>query len=145
MRDAQTQHASVVGALESIAVAFPDLDGFKEYLRGANSKQSELISAFSKVSVDLEGMRDSVEARLATLQRNQDKTYQVLKAWDSRLNDLEQTVAAVPSIQTEQAVIKNELADWYSRFDAASAVFAECLQSEDPPGERPPTSDAHAG
>jgi hypothetical protein len=75
------------------------------------------------VSVDLERMHDTVEARLTTLQSNQDKTLKVLKAWDSRLKDLEQTVAAVPSIQIEQSGIKNELAEWYSRFDAASEVL----------------------
>ena len=68
--------------------------------------------------------------------------YKVLKAWDSRLNDLEQTVAAVPGIQAEQAGIKNELAEWYSRLDVAAEKFAECLQSEDQPGDRMPTSDA---
>jgi SMC interacting uncharacterized protein involved in chromosome segregation len=142
MQEIQTHHASVVGALGSIAVALPDLEGFKDYLRGANSKQSELISAFSKVSVDLEHMHDTVEARLTILQSNQDEMYKVLKAWDARLKDLEQTVAAVPSIRTEQAEMKSELAEWNSRFDAASEVLAEFLQSEDLLNEPPPTFDA---
>lgn len=141
-QDTQTQHASVVSRLESIAGTLPDLDGVKEYLRGANSTQSELISAVSKVSVDLAAMRDKVEARLAALQSNQSKMYKVLKAWDSRLNDLEQTVAAVPGIQAEQVGIKNELAEWYSRLDVAAEKFAECLQSEDQPSDRMLTSDA---
>jgi chromosome segregation ATPase len=170
MHDTQTDHARVVSALGAVAGALPDLDGFKQYLRGANSQQSELIGTVGKVSIDLEGMRESVatwlldtkselmtlqesvrdchprmemiQATLTNLQGEQRKLYKVLKAWNSSLKDMEQMVAAVPSIQTEQAGIKNELAEWNSRFDAVPEVLAEFLQSEDLPNEHTPTFDA---
>ena len=170
MHATQAQHARVVSALGSIAGALPDLDGFKQYLRDANSQQSELIGTLAKVSIDLENMRETVatslldtrselmtlqesiqnyhprmemmQATLTSLQGEQRKLCKVLKAWNSRMNDMEQIVAAVPSIRTEQAGIKNELAEWNSRFDGASEVLAEFLQSEDLPNERPPTFDA---
>ena len=59
------------------------------------------LTIVEETSVDLERMHDTVAARLTTLQSNQDKMLKVLKAWDSRLIDLEQTVAAVLSIQIE--------------------------------------------
>jgi hypothetical protein len=142
MQEIETHHARVVGTLGSIAAALPDLEGFKEYLRVANSRQSELTSTFSKISVDLKHMHDTVEARLTILQSDRDEIYKALEAWDSRLKDLEQTVADVPSIRIEQVGIKNELAEWYSRVDAASEVFAEFLRLEDRPSEHPTTSDA---
>ena len=170
MHDTQADHARVVSALGSIAGALPDLDGFKQTLRGANSQQSELIGTLAKVSIDVESMRETVatsllnikselmtlqesmrdhhprlemiQATLTSLQGEQRKLYKVLKAWNSRLKHMEQMVAAVPSIRTEQAGIKNELAEWNSRFDAASEVLAEFLQSEDLLNQPPPTFDA---
>ena len=170
MQETQTEHVRLVAALRSIASALPDLDGFKQFLRNANSQQSEHTGTLAKVSLDLESMRETVttgllntqselmtlqesvrdyyprmemmQATLTTLQTENRKLYKVLKAWDSRLKAMEQIVEAVPSIRTEQAGIRNELAEWNSRFGVASEVLAEFLQSEVPPNERPPTSEA---
>ena len=170
LQDTQTDHARVVSALGSMAGALPDLNEFKQSLRGANSQQSDLIGALAKVSVDLESIRetvgtnllhaksellslqesiqdyhpriDIVQAMLTSLHSEQRELYRVLKAWNSRLKDMEQIVAAVPSIRTEQAEIKNELAEWNSRFGAAPEVLAEFLQSQDLPNEPPATLDA---
>jgi DNA repair exonuclease SbcCD ATPase subunit len=169
MHETQTYHAQVVGVLGSIADALPDLEGFKQYLRNATDQQSELTGGLARVSIDLEGMRDhvaaslldtkselttlresiedyyprmeTIQASLRVLEDEQRKVYKILKAWDSKLKDLERTTAAVPSIRTEQAAIKGELAEWNSRFDAASVVLAEFLQSEDPSNDRPSRSD----
>jgi hypothetical protein len=46
---------------------------------------------------------EMMQATLTGLQGEQRKLYKVFKAWNSRLKDMEQMVAAVPSIRTEQA------------------------------------------
>jgi chaperonin cofactor prefoldin len=134
MQETQAQHAKLVRSLEAVAAALPDLEGFKQFLRSANGK--ELISAFSKVSVDVESMRDMVEARLTSLHSNQERIHKVLKAWNSKLKEMGQTVATVPTLQMEQAVLKNEVADWRSRFEAAYDVFAQFMQADGPPADQ---------
>jgi chromosome segregation ATPase len=169
IQETQTEHARVVRALGSIASALPDLHGFKQILRNANGQQSEHTSALSKVSLDLESMRETVttsllntqselmtlqesvrhyfpriemmQATLTTLQNEQRKLYKVLKTWNSRLKDMERISAAVPSIRTEQAGIRSELAEWNARFGLASEVLAEFLQPEIAPSERPSASE----
>jgi chaperonin cofactor prefoldin len=143
MQETQAQHAKVVRSLEAVAAALPalpDLEAFKQFLRSANGK--ELISALSKVSGDLESMRDMVEARFTSLQSNQERIHKVLKAWNSRLKEMGRTVATVPTLQMEQAVINNEVADWRSRFEAAYDVFAQFMQTDCPPADQVPGVDA---
>jgi chromosome segregation ATPase len=139
-------------------------------LRRAESQQSEVIGTVARVSIDLESMREVVatsfpkintelvtlqesmddyhsrleimQATLTMLHSEQNKTYKVLKAWNSQFKDLREMVAALPSIEKEQAEVRNELTEWKSRFNAASEVLAEFLQSDDLPNERLPTSDA---
>ena len=139
-------------------------------MRRAESQQSEVIGTVARVSIDLESMREVVatsfpkintelvtlqesmddyhsrleimQATLTMLHSEQNKTYKVLKAWNSQLKDLREMVAALPSIEKEQAEVRNELTEWKSRFNAASEVLAEFLQSDDLPNERLPTSDA---
>ena len=170
MQETQTDHAHVVSALGSIAGALPDLEEVKQSLRRAESQQSEVIGTVARVSIDLESMREVVatsfpkintelvtlqesmddyhsrleimQAPLTMLHSEQNKTYKVLKAWNSQLKDLREMVAALPSIEKEQAEVRNELTEWKSRFNAASEVLAEFLQSDGLPNERLPTSDA---
>ena len=150
MHETQADHARVVTALESFASALPDLEAFTQHLSRANSQQSELVGAVARVSIDLESVRETVvnlktesmtlrelmedsHARvemmqvklgsLQAMQNEQHKIYRVLKAWDTRFKDMERIVAAVPNIQAGQARVQKELAEWTSRFNAASEVL----------------------
>jgi hypothetical protein len=145
MQESQAQHAKTVSSLEAVAVALPDLDGFKRLLRNANGKQSELSSALSKVLAELESMRDTVETRLESLKSNQEKVQKVLKVWNSRLKEMDQTVATLPTLETEQANIKNELADWRSRFNTAYDVFAQFILVDGQATDQSPGVERRSG
>ena len=45
-------------------------------------------------------------------------------------------VATVPTLETEQAAIKAELADWHSRFEAAYDAFAQFIQADSHPADQ---------
>jgi chromosome segregation ATPase len=174
MQETHADQARAATALGSLASALPELTELKQHLRGATSRQSELIATVAKLSIDLESVRETVAsvlstkadlmtlqksmeerhlrvemlqtaiAALPTIENEQRKIYKLLKAWNSRVGDIEQKVAAVPDIQAGQAQLVNELADWDSRRNAACEVLAEFLQSQNIANERLPISDPPA-
>ena len=82
---------------------------------------------------DYQGRIELLQATLTSLQTEQLTLRKLLETCNSGLQSIEQFVAAVPSIRTEHASIKQQLAELNARFDAASEVLADLLQSEDLP------------
>lgn len=161
MQEAQTDHVRMADAMESLAAALPDLNQIKDHLRDVNGRQSDLISTVAKVSTDMEEVKDialgltslkpdlarllgalenhysqtqtmhTTIATLPTLHAEQRKLYKILKVANARLKDMEQTVAAVPSIQVAQTQIQHRVAEWNSALNCASEALSELLQSEE--------------
>jgi hypothetical protein len=79
---------------------------------------------------------EMLQVALATLQSEQVTLRDLLQACNAGLQNIEQLVAAIPSLRKEHASIKKQLAELNTRFDAASEVLAGLLQSEDLPSGR---------
>ena len=116
MQEAHADQARAATALGSIASALPELAEFKQHWRGATSQQTELISAVAKLSIDLEGVRESVatsvlsaKADLMTLQRSMEEHHH-------RMEMLQTTIASLPTIENEQRKVYKLLKTWNSRL-----------------------------
>jgi chromosome segregation ATPase len=153
----------VVGAHKAVAAVSSDLDEFNHHLGSANSEKSEPSSELARLATDLGSMREAVatnlpstkaelitvqesvqnhqariellQGTLTSLQREQLTLHKLLEACNAGLKGIEQLVAAIPSLRTEHASIKKQLAELNARFDAASEVLADLLQSEDLPDD----------
>lgn len=77
-----------------------------------------------------------MHATLSSLQREQLALRKLLENCNSGLKGIEQLAAAIPSLRTEHASIKKQLAELTARFDVASEILADLLESEDPPRDR---------
>jgi chromosome segregation ATPase len=96
------------------------------------SAKAEPLTAQQSVQ-DYQGRIELLQATLTSLQSEQLTLRRLLETCNSGLQSIEQFVAAVPSIRTEHASIKQQLAELNARFDAASEVLTDLLQSEDLP------------
>jgi prefoldin subunit 5 len=95
-----------------------------------SSTKAELMT----VQMSVQNYQERIEllqATLSSLQHEQLTLRKLLESCNSGLKGIEQLVAAIPSLRTEHASIKKQLAELTARFDAASEVLAELLQSED--------------
>ena len=164
LEDPRQPHASereadlgAVRAHEVVSDAPSELDQPKQNLAGANRQESEPGGDLASVrestatnvpSANAESMAvqqsvqhyqeriELLQATLTSLQIEQLTLRKLLETCNSGLKGIEQLVAAIPSLRTEHASIKKQLAELNARFEAASEVLAELLQSEDPPNDR---------
>jgi len=153
----------LVRAQEAVSDALPDFDRSKQHLAGANRLKAEPTGDLARLATDLASMRETVatnvpstraelmtvhesvqnyqgriellQATLTSLQSEQLTLRRLLESCNSGLKSIEQLAAAVPSLRTEHAALKKQLAELNARFDAASEVLAELLQSEDLPND----------
>jgi chromosome segregation ATPase len=98
------------------------------------SAKSELVTDQEAVQT-YQARIELLQATLNSLQREQANLHKLLEACNAGLKGIEQLVAAIPGLRIEHASIKKQLAELNTRFDAASEVLAEVLQSEDLPHE----------
>ena len=94
--------------------------------------KSELVADQEAVQ-NYQARIELLQATLKSLQREQANLHKLLEACNAGLKGIEQLVAAIPGLRIEHASIKKQLAELNTRFDAASEVLAEVLQSEDLP------------
>ena len=154
----------VVVAHRAVSDVLSDLDGSKEHLGTASSAKPEPSGELAKPAIDLGSTHKAVatnlpsttaeaitdqesvqnyqagiellQTTLTSLQREQLALHQLLAACNAGLKGIEQLVAAIPSLRIEYASIKKQLAELNARFDAASELLAEFVQSEDPRDDR---------
>jgi len=102
MQETQTDHTEVVKALESIRTLLPDLDTFKQHVRGANNQQAELISTVARVSIDIESVRETVATSLPNIKADLATLQALMEDYHSRMQIIQATFEAMPTMQSEQ-------------------------------------------
>jgi hypothetical protein len=116
------------GALPQLAVH----SGSMREAAATNPPNSKSQPVTDQAAVqNYEARIELLQATLNSLQREQATLHKLLEACNAGLKGIEQLVAAIPGLRIEHASIKKQLAELNTRFDAASEVLAEVLQSED--------------
>jgi chromosome segregation ATPase len=131
---ANRQEPEPSGELARLAT---DLANMQETIRktvatNVPSAKAESMTVQESVQ-NYQGRIELLQATLTSLQSEQLTLRKLLETCNSGLKRMEQFVAAVPSLRTEHASIKQQLAELNARFDAASEVLADLLQPEDRP------------
>jgi chromosome segregation ATPase len=132
MQETQTDHAQVVNALESIRTLLPDLDTFKQHMRGANNQQAELISAVARVSIDIESVRETVATSLPNIKADLTTLQELMEDYHSRMQIIQATFEAMPTMQSEQhklyrvlKTLNSRLSDIDQMITAVPSIQAE--------------------